>query len=120
MRVLAVLLATALVSSAIAEDEGKPVRGKALQESFADHEYGDGTHFAYRFRADGTFSGTELGKDTQGRWRMRGPQMCWRWTRPPGAEECYDARRNGEEISLYRNDVEQWLGTLKAIEADKP
>jgi len=99
---------------------GKPVPAAALRELFAEHEYGDGVHFAYRFRSDGSFSGTEMAKDVRGRWRLRGSEMCWRWTRPPGAEECYEAHKNGAEISLLRNGVEQWYGTLKPIEVNKP
>ena len=110
------VLAAFAAGSAQAADQGQEVSGAALHEMFAAHEYGDDVHFAYRFLRDGSFTGTEMGKDVRGRWRMRGAQMCWRWTHPPGAEECYEARRNGAEISLYRNGVEQWFGTLKSID----
>jgi len=105
---------------AIAAEQGKAVEGSALREMFAEHEFGDGVHFAYRFRADGTFSGTEMAKDVRGTWRLSGREICWTWTRPPGAEECYVARQSGAQVGLFRNGFEQWYGTLKPIAARKP
>jgi hypothetical protein len=94
-------------------ETGKRIRGKPLQELFAGREYADGVHYAYQFRADGTFSGTEMARDVRGRWRVIGDEICWTWSQPPGAEECYVARRNGSEVSLFRNGVEQWFGSLR-------
>jgi hypothetical protein len=48
----------------------KVVKREAARALFADKEFGDGVHFAYRFRTDGTFSGTEMGKDVRGTWRV--------------------------------------------------
>ena len=108
-------VAAALALCVVAAGPGKAVDGESLRKLFASHEYGDGVHFAYRFLSNGTFSGTEMGKDVQGTWRMSGSEICWTWKRPPGAEECYVARRNGTEVSLFRNGAEQWYGTLKPI-----
>jgi hypothetical protein len=101
-------------------EPGKTVDGKALHELFAGREFGDGVHFAYRFRADGTFSGTEMAKDVRGTWRVAGRELCWTWTRPRGAEECYVVRRNGAGVSLLRNGVEQWYGKLKPLQSGRP
>ena len=49
-----------------AAEHRKPVRGETLNAIFADAEYGDGVHYAYRFRRDGTFSGTEMAQDVRG------------------------------------------------------
>ena len=91
----------------------KVVNGEAARSLFSDKEFGDGVHFAYRFLADGTFSGTEMGKDVRGRWRFTGREMCWKWTRPPGAEECYGVQKADAEIRLMRNGYEAWYGSLK-------
>lgn len=91
----------------------KAVDGQAATTMFADAEYGDGVHYAYRFRRDGTFSGTEMAKDVRGTWRVRGDELCWRWTRPPGAEECYRAERDGAAVRLLKDGAEAWFGTLK-------
>ena len=121
VRILVAVTAAACAhGGVIAAESGKIIQGKALRELFAEHEFGDDVHFAYRFRGDGTFSGTEMGKDVRGTWRLGDRGICWTWTRPRGAEECYVARRNGAEISLFRNGVEQWYGTLKKIESRKP
>src|SRR3954468_4485548 len=113
---IATAMSAACTVGAIAAEQGKVVQGEALRVMFAEHEFGDGAHFAYRFRADGTFSGTEMAKDVRGTWRLRGGEICWTWTRPRGAEECYAARKSGPEVSLFRNGSEQWYGTLKPIE----
>ena len=110
-----VLLAGALLlvmGTAFAEN-WKAVKGETVRSLFAGKELGDGVHFAYRFFSDGTFSGTEMGKDVRGRWHITGNEMCWKWTHPPGAEECYGVQKDGAEIRLMRNGYEAWNGTLK-------
>ena len=55
-----------LVASASRPAENwKAVDGQTLKRIFADAEYGDGVHYAYRFGSDGTFSGTEMAKDVR-------------------------------------------------------
>jgi hypothetical protein len=103
-----------------AEENSKSVKASELRRLFADHELGDGVHYAYQFRADGTFSGTEMAKEVSGKWRVSSREVCWTWIRPPGAEECYTVRRKGSEVSLLRNGMEEWYGTLKSIRPGKP
>jgi hypothetical protein len=91
----------------------KTVKGEAARSLFANKEFGDGVHFAYRFRSDGTFSGTEMAKDVRGTWRVAGNEICWKWTRPPSAEECYGMQKDGADIRLMRNGYEAWFGNLK-------
>jgi len=120
MKSILAAIATGLSTvCALAAGPGKSVQGEALRQLFAEHEFGDGVHFAYRFRSDGTFSGTEMAKEARGTWRLSGREICWTWTRPRGAEECYLARSNGAEISLFRNGSEQWYGTLKPLGSKK-
>jgi len=119
-RVLGAIATAMSAVCAMAADQGKAVQGEALREMFAEHEFADGVHFAYQFRADGSFSGTEMAKDVRGTWRLSGREICWTWTRPRGAEECYVAHKRGAEISLFRNGFEQWYGTLKPIGSRKP
>jgi|SRR4051812_18062823 len=113
--VLGAIAAVATAISASAQEQEKSVQGEALREMFAEHEFGDGVHFAYQFRADGTFSGTEMAKEVRGTWRLSGGEICWTWTAPRGVEECYVARNSGAEVRLLRNGFEQWYGTLKPI-----
>ena len=117
LRGFTAVTAAACALGVMAADSGKVVQRKALRALFAEREFGDDVHFAYRFRGDGTFSGTEMGKNVIGTWRLSGREICWTWTRPPGAEECYVVRRNGAEVSLFRNGVEQWYGVLKPLQA---
>lgn len=53
------LLVASLACFAAHAENWKPVKGRALQSLFAGSEYGDDVHYAYRFKSDGTFSGTE-------------------------------------------------------------
>jgi len=60
---IAVLAGLMVSSFAFGVPEAKSwkiIRGDALRKLFANREFGDGVHFAYRFRAEGTFSGTEI------------------------------------------------------------
>jgi len=107
------LVAALLCFGVHAAENWKAVNGQALKAMFAGAEYGDDVHYAYRFRSDGTFSGTEMAKDVRGTWRVKGDDLCWRWTHPAGAEECYRAERNGAAIRLLKNGSEAWYGTLK-------
>ena len=89
------------------------MKAEVLKSLFAGKEMDDGAHFSYRFGADGVFSGTELGKEVRGAWRVNGKEMCWKWTRPPGAEECYEAQRDGAAVILLLNGSEARYGKLK-------
>ncbi len=86
-----------------------------LRAVFADHEFGDGVHFAYQFRANGNFTGTEMGKDVKGRWQTAGGQFCWSWIKPAGADECYDVQRKGEEVRFMRDGAEAFLGKMRPL-----
>jgi len=86
-----------------------------MQKLFQDKEFGDGVHFAYQFKRDGTFTGTEMSKPVSGSWRVRDNEFCWKWLRPPGPDECYQVQRDGARVRLMINDSEAWYGTLEAL-----
>ncbi len=54
-----------------ADERWRKVNGALLQSLFQDKEFGDGVHFAYRFKLGGTFSGTEMSREVRGSWRVR-------------------------------------------------
>src|SRR5712691_13508532 len=54
-----------------AEEHWRSAKGAPLQSLFQDKEFGDGVHFAYDFKAGGTFTGTEMSKQVSGSWRVR-------------------------------------------------
>jgi hypothetical protein len=116
----ALAFALGCAPAAWADENSKPVKAADLRPFFAEHELGDGVHYAYQFHADGTFSGTEMGKDVRGKWRFSAREMCWTWIQPPGAEECYVVRKKGAEVSLLKNGMEEWYGTLKPIQSRRP
>ena len=108
---LAVLLFSVAVT---AEENWKAVKGASLRGLLPGKALGDDVHFAYRFRSDGTFAGTEMGRDVRGKWRVAADEICWTWTRPPGAEECYAVEKDGAALRMLRSGSEAWYGTLKS------
>ena len=95
------------------DEQWKTVEGAGLGELFKDKEFADGVHFAYRFNADGTFSGTEMASTVSGSWRARDGEFCWTWLRPPGPSECYRVQQDGAHVRMFINGVEAWYGTLR-------
>ena len=91
----------------------------SLGQVFVAHEYGDGFHYAFQFHRDGKLTGTEMGKDVRGTWRATNNELCWTWARPNVDEECYTVRRKGQDVMLDRDGVEEWVGSLRPVGAEK-
>jgi len=109
-------LLLALSAAVAAETEHwRSVKGAALQSLFTDKEFGDGVHFAYQFRAGGTFTGTEMSRSVSGSWQVRKNEFCWKWLRPPGPQECYEVQQDGAHVRLIINQSEAWYGTLEPL-----
>ncbi|TMH64088.1 MAG: hypothetical protein E6H57_16220 [Betaproteobacteria bacterium] len=107
---------TLVASSSAAEKEHwRSVKGTSLQKLFQDKEFADGVHFAYQFKAGGTFAGTEMSKRVSGSWRVQGNEFCWKWVRPPDPEECYAVQQDGAHVRLLINGSEAWYGTLQKL-----
>lgn len=104
-----------LAGTACAQEHWRIVNGPALGALFSDKEFGDGVHFAYQFKADGTFTGTEMSKTVSGSWRVRQNELCWKWLRPPGPDECYEVQQDGTHVRLLINRSEAWYGTLAPL-----
>src|SRR5438132_13058901 len=109
------LLTLVASSTAVQKEHGRNVRGAALKTLFQDKEFADGVHFAYQFKAGGTFTGTEMSKRVSGSWRVQGNEFCWKWIRPPGPEECYSVEQDGPHVRLMINGSEAWYGTLQKL-----
>jgi hypothetical protein len=106
-------LAVSTTASAMEKEHWHSVQGASLHTLFQDNEFGDGVHFAYRFKSTGTFDGTEMGREVNGTWRVTKNEFCWKWTRPPGAEECYRVQRDGAHVRLLIDNSEVFYGTLR-------
>lgn len=112
---LKLALAAIAVASSVAtagSEHWTNVKGPELAHLFANKEFGDRVHFAYQFKAGGTFTGTEMAKSVSGTWRVRKDEFCWKWLRPPGGEECYQVQQDGSNIRMMINGSEAWYGTL--------
>lgn len=118
-RVLAVA-STALAIQAAAADQPWPmVTGKVLGQAFANHDFGDGVHFAYQFLEGSELHGMNMGKPAKGRWRVTGSELCWHWTKPSGPEECYQVRQQGHAVRLYLDGQEVLSGNLTLLPANQ-
>jgi hypothetical protein len=105
-----------LAGPANSQEHWRDVRGAAIAALFSDKEFGDGVHFAYQFKRDGTFTGTEMAKEASGSWRVRKDELCWKWERPPGPHECYRVQEDdGHHVRLFINGSEAWYGTLAPL-----
>jgi len=105
----------AAVSTVLAKDVWRAVRGSELRPAFVDHELADGVHYAYQFHADGAFSGFNMGKAVSGTWRTLPDAFCWTWVRPALDEECFTVERNLANFRFVRDGVEIFAGTLAPV-----
>ncbi len=115
LRTVLILLYALSFPVAAEKEAWHTVKGEALQSLFRDKEFADGVHFAYQFRRNGTFTGTEMSKDVSGSWRVRKDEFCWKWLRPPGPDECYHIQQDGEHVRMLINGSEAWYGTLQSL-----
>ena len=115
MLLAAVMMGVPLRASAVEKEHWRGVKGAALRTLFQDKEFADGVHFAYQFKAGGTFTGTEMSKRVSGSWRVQGNEFCWKWVRPPDPEECYAVQQDGAHVRLLINGSEAWYGTLQKL-----
>ncbi len=109
------IVLASITGSAAAQEHWRDVRGAALTAMFSNKEFADGVHFAYQFRANGSFTGTEMSKDVSGSWRVRKDAFCWKWLRPTGPNECYEVQQDGPHVRLLINGSEAWYGTLEPL-----
>ena len=116
-RLLGLFLALSACATGIAGQDGqwRSVRGKALQELFADQDLGDGVHYAYQFHRDGQLTGMNMGKLERGTWKVSSSELCYAWNRRKREEECYEVRRRGNEVRMILDGYEAFSGTLTPI-----
>ena len=109
------ILLISAAGAAHAQEHWRDVTGAAIAALVSDKEFGDGAHFAYQLKADGTFTGTEMAKRVSGTWRVHEDDLCWKWRRPPGPEECYRVQQDGPHLRFLINGSEAWYGTLQDL-----
>lgn len=109
------LYALSFPSAAAEKEAWHRVKGSALRSLFSNREFADGVHFAYQFKRDGTFTGTEMSQSVSGSWRVRKDEFCWSWLRPPGPAMCYQVQQHGAHVRMLVNDSEAWYGTLEPL-----
>lgn len=99
------LIGIAVMKTSGATEPEKPwhvVHGAELRKLFTNHELSDGVHYTYRFKNNGTFTGTEIRRDVRGTWKTTADYICWSWIKPIGSEECYLVRRHGNDVIFLK------------------
>ena len=112
---LAVGVVAAAFNAVAADQSWVSLRSKALTQAFANQDFGDGVHFAYQFLLDGELRGMNMGKPAQGRWRVAGSELCWRWAKSKDPEECYQVRQRDSAIRLFLDGQEVLSGNLTPL-----
>ena len=122
LRAHGVLLAALFIKAPHAQvDAGwRSIRGADVQALFVDHELGDGVHYAYQFRGNGTFTGFNMGKEIHGTWRLAENEFCWTRRKSMAVEECFEVERRGNEMRLLRDGYEAFSGKLSLLKAQAP
>ena len=115
----AVASVTSALQVAAAEKPWPMARGKALTQAFSNQDFGDGVHFAYQFLDGGELRGMNMGKPATGSWRVTGSELCWRWAKPSGPEECYQVRQRGQAVRLYVEGQEVLSGNLTPLPSNQ-
>lgn len=109
---IAVLTMAVALHANAADNRWMTLRGRALIETFANQDLGDGVHFAYQFLAGGELRGMNMGKSAHGHWRIASNELCWRWEKSKDLEECYTVRRHGQAVRLFLDGQEVLSGDL--------
>lgn len=115
--VIALAITATNICAAESDKNWGILRGDALTQAFANQEFADGIHFAYQFSDNGVVTGMDMGKTVQGRWRVRGNQLCWQWNKSKDPEACYQVRRQGLAVSLITGGQEVLSGTMTPLVA---
>jgi len=108
------------ISQADADVPWRSVRGAELRGIFVDHELGDGVHYAYQFRGDGTFTGFNMGRAIGGSWRSAANEFCWTQRKSTAEEECFEVERRGKEVRFLRDGYEAFSGNLSPLKSPVP
>ena len=119
-RCLLLLAVLAGSASVRAEVPRQNMQGADLRDVFIDHELGDGVHYAYQFRGNGTFTGFNMGKEIHGTWRLAENEFCWTRRKSMAVEECFEVERRGNEMRLLRDGYEAFSGKLSLLKAQAP
>ena len=93
----------------------RSVRAADLRTLFVDHELADGTHYAYQFHGDGTFTGVSMGRTVRGVWRIADSEFCWTQKGHAAEEQCFEVLRSGDSVRLLRDGVEALAAKLTPV-----
>ncbi len=119
-------VAVALLFASSVSWASKPLPGwKVLDSSdiealFRGKALGDGFHYSYRFQADGSLSGVEMGKDVRGTWAVEKKLICLHREKPRRFTECFEVHANGREVNMLDRGGLVFRGNLVDLATSLP
>lgn len=99
--------ATALASA----DTMERMTGPAIRSRFSGLNFTDGVHWTFFFEGGGRIRGTSMGKHVDGRWEVKGKNICV--MNGPGSDGCFEVWADGSRVELRRDGDLPIEGVLK-------
>ncbi|CAJ0884794.1 MULTISPECIES: hypothetical protein [Ralstonia] len=91
---------------AFAQSEFKHLSAAEIKKAIVGKKLTDGAHWSDKFMPDGTLESIMHGQVQNGRWSVRGGQLCMAYPeRKKTAEECYEVWRRGQVLEYRRDGV---------------
>ncbi|MDO3505786.1 hypothetical protein [Ralstonia pseudosolanacearum] len=91
-------------TSALVEEGFKHLNAAEIKKAIVGETITDGTHWSDKFKSDGTVESIMHGQVQNGRWRVRGGELCIADSNGKAqAEECFEVWRSGRVIEYRRN-----------------
>lgn len=88
---------------------GTPVRHSLseveIRQALAGKVVGDGQHWTYHLKSNGSIEGAEMRRPVQGKWAIHDRRLCL--SVPSGApENCSEVVREGKGLLLHANGLD--------------
>lgn len=91
-------------NSALAEAGFKRLNAADIKKTIVGKTITDGTHWSDKFKVDGTVESIMHGQVLNGRWLVRGGELCLADSNAKArAEDCFEVWRSGRVIEYRRN-----------------
>lgn len=104
VRILGAVAVLCTVTSALAEEGFKRLNAAEIKKTIVGKTITDGTHWSDKFKPDGTVESIMHGQVQNGRWLVRGGELCLADSHGKArAEDCFEVWRSGRVIEYRRN-----------------
>lgn len=74
-----------------------------IRATFVGQVVGDGYHWRYYLKPDGSVDGTSMGRSRKGYWSVRGQQLCLAIINDTAQDQCYGVVRKDKALIFRVN-----------------